>query len=92
MHSHGDVRAHSDHLHFKPNTVEYSIHKDHPEAKKVAKSKFGIAIHTKYHGHDLESMHAGFHVDHHNFKDHDDVHKMSINTDTSKAKYSSIHQ
>lgn len=92
MHSEGDVKTHSDHHHFKPNTIEYSAHKDSEEGKKIAKSKFGIAIHTKYHGSDLDTMHAGFHVDHENFKKHPDVHNISVHHDFSKAKYSTLQK
>lgn len=77
MHSHDDREHTNTHVKFKPNTITYSVKKDSEEGKKAAASKIGVAVHTKYEGHDLESMHATPHVDHHNFKQHKDVHMIS---------------
>jgi len=57
---------------FTPNTITYTAKGD--EAKKIKKSKVGVVVHTKYHGKDIEHMHAEHDVDHENFKHHEDVH------------------
>lgn len=77
MHSHDDREHTSTHVKFKPNTITYSVHKDSEEGKKAAKSKIGVAVHTKYEGKTLEDMHATPHVDHDKFKQHKDVHLIS---------------
>lgn len=73
---------------FTPNTITYTAHGD--EAKKAAKSKVGVVVHTKYEhgaGGDLEHMHATPHPDMHNFGSHEDVHLKSAEHDTSKINY-----
>lgn len=77
MHSHDEMHHSSSHVSFQPNTIRYSIKKDTPEGKKAANSKIGIAVHTKYQGKTLDTMHATSHVDHENFKQHRDVHMIS---------------
>lgn len=77
MHSHDDRHETDTHVHFKPNTISYSIKKSSPEGQKASKSKIGVAVHTKYEGSSLEDMHATPHVDHENFKQHKDVHLIS---------------
>lgn len=47
---------------FHPNTIVYSVPKDSPMGKKIAKSKFGIVWHTTYTGRNLQSMNASFGV------------------------------
>jgi hypothetical protein len=68
---------------FTPNTITYTAHGD--EAKKIKKSKVGIVVHQKYSD-DMKS--ASPHVDHHNFKQHPDVHHHGAEHDTSKVKHS----
>jgi hypothetical protein len=87
MYSGDDVSQHSDKHHFTPNTITYSTPKDSDHGKKVAKSKLGIVVHTKYHGSSLESMEAGFDPDTHRFKDHDDVHLISHHIDHSNQSH-----
>jgi hypothetical protein len=70
---------------FTPNTITYTAKGD--EAKKVGKSKIGVAVHTKYHGSDISNMSAHHHVDHENFKQHPDVHHHGAEHDTSKVSY-----
>lgn len=81
MYSGSDVSDHSDKLHFTPNTITYSTPKGSEHAKKAAKSKLGIVVHTKYHGNSLEDMEAGFEPDIHRFQHHDDVHLISHHID-----------
>lgn len=84
MHSHTDL--HEEHkVSFTPNTITYTAHGD--TAKKIKRSKFGVVIHTKYHGDDIHSMSAHHDVDHHNFKQHPDVYHHTAEHDTSKINY-----
>lgn len=74
MYTKNDVHESGKHYNFTPNTLMYSVKKDSDEGKKVKSANLGIAIHTAYHGKDLESMRAGFNPDLSNFKKHKDVH------------------
>jgi hypothetical protein len=82
MYSGDDVSDHSGKYHFTPNTITYSKDKDSEEGQKIAKSKLGIVVHTKYHGSSLDNMQAGFEPDIKNFKEHDDVNIISHHADT----------
>lgn len=84
---HGDVEEHGGKLHFKPNTISYSTKTGSEEGKKIAKSKFGVAVHTAYHGSDLENMKAHYNADTSHFKEHPDVHVISAHHDFSKTHY-----
>lgn len=97
LHSSEDKHIDGEHVSFKPNTINYSIHKSHPDYKKAVNSKFGIAVHTKYEGHPdsdhhINGMHATFNVDHHNFKHHEDVHLVSPEVSTKHMKYSAAQK
>ena len=70
---------------FTPNTITYTSHGD--EAKKAAKSKVGIAVHTQYHGKDIGSMSAHHEVNHSEFGQHPDVHHHDASFNTSTAHY-----
>lgn len=85
---HGDVMDEGGKYHFKPNVISYSTTHNSPEGKKIAKSKFGIAIHTSYSGKDLQSMKAEYGADLSNFKQHPDVHTISTLEDAAPAKLS----
>lgn len=92
MHSREDRHDDGEHVHFKPNTITYSIHKDHPDYHKANSAHIGVAFHTKYEGtpdsdHHINGMHATFTPDHHNFKPHSDVHLVSPNMDVRKSAY-----
>lgn len=73
MYTHDRIHEDDKHYHFTPNTLMYSVKKDSPEGKRVGQSQLGIVVHTKYHGHNLDSMVAGFEPDLHKFKKHKDV-------------------
>lgn len=75
---------------FTPNTITYTAKGD--EADKVRKAKFGVVVHTQYHGKTAESMAADPHPDLHNFKDHPDVWTKHPAHDTSKINYSTKEQ
>lgn len=80
MHTKDDVHEHDGKYHFTPNTIMYSVPKKSEHGKAMEKSHLGIVVHTKYHGDDLENMHAGFDPDIHNFKKHKDVHLINHET------------
>jgi len=84
---HGDVEEHGGKFHFKPNTISYSTKTGSEEGRKIAKSKFGVAVHTAYHGSDLENMKAHYNADTSHFKEHPDVHVISTHHDFSKSHY-----
>lgn len=84
---HGDVEEHGGKHHFKPNTISYSTGTHTPEGSKIAKSKFGVAVHTAYHGSDLENMKAHYNADTSHFKHHPDVHVISTQHDFGNAHY-----
>jgi len=92
MHSEGDVKhdKKTGKASFTPNTITYTASGD--EAKKAAKAKVGVAVHTQYHGKDIHSMSAHHEVNHHEFKQHDDVHHHDASYDTSKANHSQANQ
>jgi hypothetical protein len=92
MHSSGDVHhdKKSGKASFTPNTITYTAHGD--EAKKAAKAKVGVAVHTQYHGKDIQSMSAHHEVNHHEFKQHPDVHHHDASYDTSSANHSQSNQ
>jgi hypothetical protein len=83
---HGDVMDEEGKFHFKPNTITYSTPKNSAEGKKMANSKFGVAIHTAYHGKSLQDMKAEFGADLSHFKQHPDVHTISVVEDGGPAK------
>ena len=81
-----DVEKKNGEYHFKPNTITYTTPQGSPEGQKLAKSKFGVVVHTQYKGKDLESMKAGFKPDaERTFKQHPDVHILHPNVDAKQA-------
>lgn len=89
---HGDIMEESGKYHFKPNTITYSTSKNSAEGKKIANSKFGVAIHTAYHGKTLQDMKAEYGADLSHFKQHPDVHTISVVDDVGHAKLSRDQQ
>lgn len=75
---------------FTPNTITYTAKGD--EADKVRKAKFGVVVHTQYHGKTAETMAADPHPDLHSFKEHPDVWTKHPAHDTSKINYSAKEQ
>jgi hypothetical protein len=92
MYAPGDVRHSKSHVHFKPNTIEYSAHKDSDTGKKVAAAKIGVAVHTQYHGKTLQGMKAKFGPDLSGFKNHSDVHVIDVEHKHNPSSYSKEHQ
>jgi len=84
----GDVEGHSGKFHFKPNTISYSTKHSSEEGKKIAHSKFGIAIHTAYKGNHFDTMKAEYAPDLSHFKKHPDVHNIDTQDDVHHAKMS----
>jgi hypothetical protein len=82
---HGDVVNEGGKYHFKPNTLTYSTPHSSAEGKKLAGSKFGVAVHTAYEGNTLEGMKAQYGADLAHFPKHPDVHVVSTVDDVHKA-------
>jgi len=89
------------HFHFTPNTIMYSTKKDEPEGKKIKSAKLGIVVHTRYHGHDLQSLQASSDVGLGTFKKDKEVHiinpelnvKSPIRDEETQTKFSKfIHE
>jgi len=86
LHSGSDIKHGKTTATFKPNTIEYTAHG--AEAEKVKKSKFGVALHTEYHGKDLANMKAAPIKDHSKFAHHEDVYSPSVAFKSSGNKMS----
>ena len=81
-----DVEKKNGEYHFKPNTITYTTPQASPEGQKIAKSKFGVVVHTQYKGRDMESMKANFKPDaEKTFKQDSDVHVVHPNVDATQA-------
>ena len=87
----GDVENKGGKFHFKPNTITYSTKHSSDEGKKIANSKFGIAIHTAYKGSNFEHMKAHYAPDLSHFKNHPDVHNINTQDDVHHAHLSPEH-
>jgi hypothetical protein len=91
MFSHDDKKHNKDgSVSFTPNTITYSA--KGKEADRIKKSRFGVVVHTQYHGKDITDMKADSHPDVHNFGEHPDVWHKSAEHDTSKINYSEKDQ
>ena len=88
----GDVKDEGGKFHFKSNTLTYSIPKTHDEGKKIESSKFGVAVHTAYHGDTFKNMKAEYNADTSNFRHHPDVHLLSTEVNINQIKYSPEQQ
>jgi hypothetical protein len=86
MYGEGDVVASNGQHNFTPNTITYSADEDSPEGEKIAKSKFGIVVHTKYNN-SIFSPKSGtgisFNPDTHNFNHHPDVNLIDHKVDNT---------
>ena len=87
----GDIVDEGGKYHFKPNTITYSTPHNSVEGKKIAKSKFGIAVHTAYHGDTFDKMKAEYGADVSHFSHHPDVHVISTVEDVGKASLGTNH-
>lgn len=76
MYSKKDVESDKGKFSFQPNTVKYSVDRDTHQGKAIRNAKFGLVVHTKYKGKNLEDMEATPHVDRENFAQHPDVHNI----------------
>lgn len=77
-------------IHFKPNTIEYTVDKSHKDYRSVAAAKFGIAVHTKYQGKPLredtlEGMYSTFDSKGIKLKASRNVHQSDLNFDSSSV-------
>ena len=92
MHTANDVHQSGDKVHFTPNTITYSAHKNSEHGKAALRSKIGIAVHTKYNGKNLEDMKAEYAPQLDSFGLHKDVHLISTEHDLSNIDYKPQHQ
>jgi hypothetical protein len=92
MHTENDVHQSGNRVHFTPNTITYSADKNSPHGKAAARSKIGVAVHTKYNGKNLEDMKAEYAPNLDEFGLHKDVHLISAEHDLSQVKYTPQQQ
>jgi hypothetical protein len=78
-----DVEDENGRYKFAPNTITYSADKDSPQGRKIAASKIGFVVHTRYSGKKLADMKAGFDVDHGAFKQ--DPHVNLVNPEIKEV-------
>lgn len=84
-----DVKKVGGDYHFKPQLITYTTPQNSLEGRKIADSKFGVAVHTQYKGNDLESMKATFKPDAEKaFKQHADVHVLHPTIDPTQSQFS----
>jgi hypothetical protein len=68
LYDRGDLRDEEGKYKFTQNTITYAARKDSPQGRKIAASKMGFVVHTKYSGKNLGDMKASFDVDHDAFQ------------------------
>lgn len=68
LYDRGDLKDEDGKYKFTPNTITYGAKKDSAQGRKIAASKMGFVVHTRYHGNSLDDMKADFDVDHDAFK------------------------
>lgn len=68
LYDHDDLRNEDGKYKFTPNTITYGADKNSAQGRKIAASKMGFVVHTKYAGKKLDDMKAGFDVDHGAFR------------------------
>lgn len=78
----GDIKDEDGKYKFTPNTITYGAKKDSSQGRKIAASKIGFVVHTKYSGKKLDNMKAGFDVDHDEFKE--DPHVNLVNPEVTE--------
>jgi hypothetical protein len=93
LHEKPDVKNEEGKYKFTPNTITYGAKQDSAQGRKIAASKMGFVVHTKYKGKSLPEMKAGFDVDHKNFQQDPDVNLVNPEVhDIPKSKYSKAQQ
>ncbi len=79
----GDIRDEDGKYKFTPNTITYGAKRDSAQGRKIAASKIGFVVHTKYSGKKLDDMRAGFDVDHGAFRQ--DPHVNLVNPEVQDS-------
>jgi len=73
LYDESDLKKQGGRFSFKPNLITYSVPTNTAAGGRVAKSKIGLVVHTKYEGRTMDSMRANFEVDPKTFPHSDDV-------------------
>ena len=78
-----DRKEEDGHISHTPNTIKYSVPKDSPEGKKLAKAPLSIALHSR-----LDASGKASPIEAGELKDHPDVHVMSHTVSAEERKLS----
>ena len=73
------------HFQANPSGIKYSTNTNSTEGKKIATSKFGVAVHTAYSGDTIGGLKAEYGIDTSKFKAHPDVHVIDVTDDAKHA-------
>ena len=92
MHTPNDVHKSGNRVHFTPNTITYSADANSHHGKAALNSKIGVAVHTKYHGKNMEDMKAEYAPDLNEFGLHKDVHLISTEHNLNDIPYTPQQQ
>ena len=88
-----DIKDEDEKYKFTPNTITYGTKKDSNQGRKIAASKMGFVVHTKYSGKNMGDMKAGFDVDHSKFVQDPDVNLVNPEVpEGPHSRYTSILQ
>ena len=80
-----DIKDEDGKYKFTPNTITYGAKKDSAQGRKIAGSKIGFVVHTKYSGKKLDDMKAGFDVDHSKFRQDPHVNLVNPEVDSGAS-------
>ena len=78
-----DRKEEDGHISHTPNTIKYSVPKNSPEGKKLAKSRVSLVIHSE-----LDKEGNATPVEYSEFKQHPDVHLMNHSVSADERKIS----
>jgi hypothetical protein len=92
MHTKGDVHVSGGKAHFTPNTLTYSAPESSEHGIKARNANIGVAVHTRYHGNDLEDMKAEYAPKLDDFEEHDSVHLIKTDHNLGNVDYKPEHQ
>lgn len=84
LYGENDKEYHGGKVAFKPNTIRYAVDDRSEEGYRIARSKIGLALHTRYNekGHAVLSPEIHTETSH-----HPDVYLMPVSVDANKMKF-----